>query len=575
MVTYADEKAYSYFLYSAMLLDIYAHIQGHNLLIFCSSYDVEKNKEEDARWEKVRVLRHLLQLPVTSDRSYLLWVDADLIFLDLSYSLLPLLEQYSRYDLLVSAEMHGGTGVANTGSMLLHHSAYSISFFDHWWVSNHSLGHDQILFNIVYQRLLPESRAHVKILPTRWLNSMPPAYIQQNPTDPVLHLMGERNDIRQAAFQYAVQYAMEYLCGGGGDAVQRPQLGLTRVKLQMIVSNISYHRTHQLMDRIKSSISSMHELLELMSEARELLLTLHKVLGHRVPSVVLGFNQAFILAQHEQLYTILQHRLVCSEVDAQLCIQGLYFLALLGNDLIAQLTATVPPPPAAAAAAAAALLDRIEELYGEVNGDMTTLLPLIAPASRSAVLESQAMLLLNRAQYLQEHLLSRAAGQASRQHLLDDIEQSYRQALHVLQVQIDEQARNEYHHITPLVNTAQLLCHALDDREEEGLEYYQQAIALLERLLLAEEQYKAEHEQYIQALDGVMQCIAKQQQQQQQEQQHMAQQYDVAGYQSKLLGVISVQEQSHLPQEKRSIYSAVDAAAMATAKKRRFRKKKA
>eukprot|EP01033_Poteriospumella_lacustris_P016079 gene16079-11503_t len=119
------------------------------------------------------------------------------------------IDTFPTHDILISSEYHAETGIANTGSIILKNSEWSRHFLRRWWGEDHRRGHDQILFNVLYQSLattttaLEDLQSHIKLLPIRALNSLPPAYLTFSRDDSVLHLMGERGDYRRAVFRAA------------------------------------------------------------------------------------------------------------------------------------------------------------------------------------------------------------------------------------------------------------------------------------------------------------------------------------------------------------------------------------
>ena len=107
---------------------------------------------------------------------YLVWIDADLAVTDWSLSLEDLISLHPKSDIIISAEHHAETGVANTGSIIVKNSKWARSFLERWWDSyDRSLNHDQIFFDRLYKMLPEKERTnHITILPTSALNSVPP-----------------------------------------------------------------------------------------------------------------------------------------------------------------------------------------------------------------------------------------------------------------------------------------------------------------------------------------------------------------------------------------------------------------
>ena len=127
---------------------------------------------------------------------------------------------------------------------------YSKEFFRKWWDdSNRSLAHDQIYFDILYKSLTPSIRndKHVLILPTRFINSVPPAIINMEDSDKFLHLMGERNDLRKEVFSFA----LNQLCNAVvNNNIIPHQLGLSPSFVLEISNNIYNNASLQLKNEI-------------------------------------------------------------------------------------------------------------------------------------------------------------------------------------------------------------------------------------------------------------------------------------------------------------------------------------
>ena len=273
VVSYYSTNIIEYSAYAFAVNAAWAQRQGLRYLLLNAT--MGHNWEPlDARWNRVRALLHLMQqehdltvehrqcnkqfadstinlqadcVDIADERSsFYLWLDADLIVLDDAFDPAELLLQHPAADLLVGAERHAETGIANTGSLLLRNTAWARAFLDDWWEgrglhsspgaaaapthanhhrsrsnapnvtegwarAHHAFAHDQYFFDRLYGALAAGTHAtaatadvsKIAILPTRAMNSVPPAYLHQLPSDKILHLMGEHAELRKQAFRRA------------------------------------------------------------------------------------------------------------------------------------------------------------------------------------------------------------------------------------------------------------------------------------------------------------------------------------------------------------------------------------
>ena len=239
IVTYLSHDIIAYAAYALAINFAYARSNGYVLEILD---ETSSNFEpRDQRWNRVKILLDrldsALKLPQKegqgSKSEYLVWMDADLIFTNHSHTLDNYIANYPNADILLSAERHAATGVGNTGCIIVKVSSWSLQFFHKWWNNyDRSLDHDQIYFNILYRSMLPEITEHVAILPSHALNSHPPAALHQKEDHYVLHLMGERMDVRSSVFYKGylnLCYSYNRANTVGNEVVTPlPQLGLSK-----------------------------------------------------------------------------------------------------------------------------------------------------------------------------------------------------------------------------------------------------------------------------------------------------------------------------------------------------------
>ena len=217
LVSFASESILNeYATYSFAINTLYSYKRGYSYNIFTPS-ESEIFDSVDFRWSRVKIIDWMFhQHSSTSTPSYFVWLDADFIFLDFNFNLFSDVIQFDNRtknaDIIISAEYHAETGVANTGCFIIRNSTWSQQFVIRWWNNDASMrksAHDQVFFDRLYKKYLEEdpegTLEHIVILPTRVLNSMPPAILQLRDSDRVLHLMGESNGLRGKVFSFALK----------------------------------------------------------------------------------------------------------------------------------------------------------------------------------------------------------------------------------------------------------------------------------------------------------------------------------------------------------------------------------
>jgi hypothetical protein len=169
---------------------------------------------EDQRWNKVKILEDALEVDKgwASHSDYIVWLDSDLIFLDLGLSLRDVVDAYPESDMIMSADKDLSLGVANTGLVIVKNTAWSRSFLNLWWNSyNKSLGMDQHVLTKLWESGQPDIQNHITILRQDALNSAFPSWLKQQPYNQVLHLAGANKEMRQRAFQYGLKQICDHV----------------------------------------------------------------------------------------------------------------------------------------------------------------------------------------------------------------------------------------------------------------------------------------------------------------------------------------------------------------------------
>jgi hypothetical protein len=204
LISYVSFDILDYAAYSIGINQMYAYMNNYQFKVYNES---DSNYEpRDQRWNRVKLL--LNELDKNDDVNpnkvnYIVWFDADLVFLDFRHTIESIIIDNPNVDMILSAERHAPSGVANTGCIIVKKSsAWNRRFLVLWWESfDRTIAHDQMFFDKLYKSMDPsEVERHIKILESHQLNSHPPAALFQDPHHKVLHMMGERSDVRRNVF---------------------------------------------------------------------------------------------------------------------------------------------------------------------------------------------------------------------------------------------------------------------------------------------------------------------------------------------------------------------------------------
>lgn len=167
---------------------------------------------------------------------YLLWVDADMIVLDLGLRLEQVAAEHPNAHILISAEHAGSSTLINSGAVLVRNTEWSRKFLSEWWsFADRKLYSDQEQFDMLYKahketfdldnkiHILPPDALNTVLrilqyllvlfsLPSHfWRIQDPPAMTMQKPHNQVLHLMGEHSPYRIRAFKAALENICQHL----------------------------------------------------------------------------------------------------------------------------------------------------------------------------------------------------------------------------------------------------------------------------------------------------------------------------------------------------------------------------
>jgi tetratricopeptide (TPR) repeat protein len=228
IVTFSTEHIEEYSVFAHSVNMIYAEHNNYEIQ-YLNPNNFPEYDPSDLRWSKVKILHDAVAGNISSwgsDIEYFMWVDSDVIFLDINLRIEDFFSRYPQAHMIMSAESAGSKTLVNTGTIMVRKSSWSEEFLAEWWgsaVDRVTLS-DQERFDKIYKQRKDKTHSSsdaseseesyfmedaIVVLPPDTINSEPPAKFRQLPNNPVLHLMGESNEFRTHVFRTALMT----LCG--------------------------------------------------------------------------------------------------------------------------------------------------------------------------------------------------------------------------------------------------------------------------------------------------------------------------------------------------------------------------
>lgn len=178
-------------------------IHGYHLRIL-SANTGDDYFPSDRRWNKIYAISVALRT-WAKDKRLIVMIDADLVILSESFNVQTIANQYPQANLILAQD---SIDVANSGFMIVRNSPWSKEFFAKWWEQKGMLNTfcDQHVLNKLLADLKGTPRqSNVEVIPYYLINSKFPAIENFRDADPVLHLMGETNEVRIAVSLHLAQ----------------------------------------------------------------------------------------------------------------------------------------------------------------------------------------------------------------------------------------------------------------------------------------------------------------------------------------------------------------------------------
>jgi len=241
LVSYSTDNILEYAGYAHAVTGAYAMQNQYSLKILTS--DGGHNHEpKDPRWNKVKIMELFTDPNEKFGPDFVVWMDSDLIPLDLGLSIDGVMDQYPEAHVVLSSDPlpEEINSVANTGMMIARRSQWSKVFFSEWWNRQHrSDVWDQHVFTDMWKADFDGMRSQGKVALLRpdALNSWRPAAQMQKPYNQILHMIGSVPQHRRAVFERA----WNAICDSSTSssmAPLAPQLGLSREVLLEIETTV-------------------------------------------------------------------------------------------------------------------------------------------------------------------------------------------------------------------------------------------------------------------------------------------------------------------------------------------------
>ena len=227
LVSYMNDKIAEYGAWNAAVNSYYAARMHYTYKMYFNYFQDIPNNVSDVRWYKVLLVLSLMKAH-SHEYDYIVWLDSDLIILDLDFDLLSVVNTSGNASVIASYDTKPENGIMNSGLMIFKVSTWTINFLTLWWNNyDKDLLSDQGAFTDMYHQDVSSgaSSSYIALLPPHALNSVFPAYKNQLIDHRVLHLAGLDDELRKHVFQSAYGNICK-------ERTHMPQIGITREFMQ-------------------------------------------------------------------------------------------------------------------------------------------------------------------------------------------------------------------------------------------------------------------------------------------------------------------------------------------------------
>ena len=187
IVTRVTPDIHAYAAYSLFIQSVYASINNYALLPL---YPDDLTTPDFKYHRKlVPLLNALNSTKLGYHFDYLVWMDADVIPLDLDLRFESIASMHPKAHVLMSADV---SSVANTGVIIVRNTPWAIKFLSIWLAEESLVSTDQQGLQIVLKRIMNiKDKNKIVILPPSVLNSEAPPMGRQLNSHKILHLAAE------------------------------------------------------------------------------------------------------------------------------------------------------------------------------------------------------------------------------------------------------------------------------------------------------------------------------------------------------------------------------------------------
>lgn len=262
LVTYVTADIATYAAFSLAVNLEYAAKHNYSFDIMTPADIPAEDIEPDARWMKIKLLRDAIQAHIVNSQAnnteplaVTVWMDADLMVLDLNFTIESIALSHPNAHVIMSKDIPAAAVSSNSGMIIVRNTHEALAILNQWWVSyDRSKCCDQHAFTWLYESYDDAQRSRIALLPTSAINSHFPAWLHQDTNDPILHLAGMTSLYRRRVFEYGYQQ----ICAHAAGEYLPPQLGLHRGQLVSFVRELNSQRVAALSaiaSRLKSYCS--------------------------------------------------------------------------------------------------------------------------------------------------------------------------------------------------------------------------------------------------------------------------------------------------------------------------------
>ncbi len=226
-ITRASPEIDEYASYSLLSNILYMKLHDYGYIIEENIDNSSKFKDDYEYYRKLApILESLIDTStsyptVTNQCDYLVWIDADVVILDVNFKIENIINKFPKANIIMSADV---SAIANTGFIIIKNNKWSINFLHNWYNQRLKTNYisDQNGFEIVYNINYNSTKDKIVILPPDAINSDAPPMSRQRDHNQILHLASEHNYLRKSIFYKA---ATE-MCKHENNAIK--QLGIDR-----------------------------------------------------------------------------------------------------------------------------------------------------------------------------------------------------------------------------------------------------------------------------------------------------------------------------------------------------------